>query len=231
MRYIHFLAVITHTFTESWTSSSAAVTSGKSLLPPKDNPCERSFSVAQDWIDCCYCLYQDARALVRLQCDHVNRNLVPSFYRYLQAQDEDGIISGAKEYVQSLESLTSLFERANREVGTEACGLWNEGGSLSLTDVMAAPCLFSPFAVSYKSNKPTCHPGVFRATNVLKHYRAFELPPSDKFERWIARIFSHPAFKATASTEDLYLDSYERRVAIGFRRVICVLTKVLKICV
>lgn len=30
----------------------------------------------------------DARALVRLQVDHVNRALVPAFYRYLQAQEE-----------------------------------------------------------------------------------------------------------------------------------------------
>ena len=32
--------------------------------------------------------YLDARALVRLQADGVNRSLVPAFYRYLQAQDE-----------------------------------------------------------------------------------------------------------------------------------------------
>ena len=35
----------------------------------------------------CSC-YLDARALVRLQADNVNRSLVPAFYRYLQAQDE-----------------------------------------------------------------------------------------------------------------------------------------------
>ena len=29
----------------------------------------------------------DARALIRLQADTVNRALVPAFYRYLQAQD------------------------------------------------------------------------------------------------------------------------------------------------
>ncbi|KAL5521530.1 hypothetical protein ACEPAF_2278 [Sanghuangporus sanghuang] len=150
---------------------SAATTSGKSLLPAKDDPY--------------------ARALVRLQCDHVNRSLVPAFYRYLQAQEEGAIISAAREFVQSLEGLTSLLERANREVGPGACGLWIEGGELSLTDVVAGPWLF-------------------RATNVLKHYRAFELPPSDRFKRWLARIFSHSAFRATASAEELYLDSYER---------------------
>lgn len=52
--------------------------------------------------------------------------------------------------------------------------------------------------------------GLFRATNVLKHYRGFSLPPSEKFNQWLARLFEHPAFKATCSTEQLYLDSYER---------------------
>ncbi|EJD05630.1 uncharacterized protein FOMMEDRAFT_139017 [Fomitiporia mediterranea MF3/22] len=150
---------------------SAAAVGGKSLLPPKQEPY--------------------ARALVRLQCDHVNRNLIPAFYRYLQAQSEDAIVAGAKEFVLSLERLASLLERADHEVGGIACGLWREDGILSLTDVMAGPWLF-------------------RATNVLKHYRAFELPPSDRFKRWIARLISHPAFRATTSTEDLYLESYER---------------------
>lgn len=52
--------------------------------------------------------------------------------------------------------------------------------------------------------------GLFRATNILKHYRAFELPQSAQFGAWLNRLFAHPVFKSTCSTEDLYLDSYER---------------------
>jgi len=52
--------------------------------------------------------------------------------------------------------------------------------------------------------------GLFRATNVLKHYRGFELPPGTKFNAYIKRLFENPAFKRTCSTEELYLDSYER---------------------
>lgn len=83
----------------------------------------------------------DARALVRLQCDFVNRTLVPAFYRYLQAQDEDAIAAGAKEFMDALHGLTALLQRSEREAGgASACGLWKEGGDLSLTDVMAGPC-------------------------------------------------------------------------------------------
>jgi glutathione S-transferase len=56
--------------------------------------------------------------------------------------------------------------------------------------------------------------GLFRASNVLKHYRAFELPPESESESkirgWLDRLVAHPAFRATCSTEQLYLDSYER---------------------
>lgn len=83
----------------------------------------------------------DARALIRLQCDFVNRTLVPAFYRYLQAQDEDAVAAGAKEFVDALHGLTALLQRTEGEAGAvSACGLWKEGGNLSLTDVMAGPC-------------------------------------------------------------------------------------------
>ena len=51
---------------------------------------------------------------------------------------------------------------------------------------------------------------MFRATNVLNHYRGLELPQGPKFSAWLTRVFEHPAFKRTCSTEQLYLDSYER---------------------
>lgn len=44
----------------------------------------------------------------------------------------------------------------------------------------------------------------------MKHYRGFELPNGPKFRAWTERLFNHPSFKGTCSTEELYLDSYER---------------------
>ncbi|KAJ7724903.1 thioredoxin-like protein [Mycena metata] len=146
-----------------------------------------------------------ARALVRLQCDHIARSLVPAFYRFLQAQDESAQIEYGQEFRSGLEALAALFERADRDivqgggaagVGEQKAlgaglGLWLEGGDLSLSDVMIGPW-------------------IFRASNVLKHYRGFELPTGDKFGAWITRLFAHPAFRVTCSTEELYLDSYER---------------------
>src|ERR1700722_437635 len=56
------------------------------------------------------------------------------------------------------------------------------------------------------------HAGLFRATNVLKHYRGFALPTGERFRDWQERLLAHPAFRATCSTEELYIDSYERYV-------------------
>ncbi|PCH45089.1 glutathione S-transferase C-terminal-like protein [Wolfiporia cocos MD-104 SS10] len=151
-------------------SGLASTTTGRSLLPPVSDPY--------------------ARALIRLQADHVNRALIPAFYRYIQAQDEEKQIEGGRAYVEAINGLLKLFQRAQAE-SSSTCGLWHEEGSLSLADVMVAPW-------------------VFRSTNVLVHYRGFALPEGPQFRAYVARLVKHPAFKRTCSTEELYIDSYER---------------------
>ncbi|KAH9955885.1 glutathione S-transferase [Lactifluus volemus] len=135
-----------------------------------------------------------ARALVRLQADYISRTLVPLFYRFLQAQDMERQMVYKEEFSAALEHLASLLERqrvsAVTGLGTGS-GLWSESGELNWTDVMVGPWLF-------------------RASNVLRHYRAFELPAGSKISAWVDRLVAHPSFKATCSTEELYLDSYER---------------------
>jgi glutathione S-transferase len=88
----------------------------------------------------------DACALVRLQADHVNRNLVPAFYRFLQAQDPAAQIEGGREFHTALEGLASLLERTEKECTDgdfKSVGLWHERGELGWTDVMAGPCEYS----------------------------------------------------------------------------------------
>jgi glutathione S-transferase len=96
----------------------------------------------------------DARALVRLQSDHVNRTLVPAFYRYLQAQESSAQAEAGKEFSAAIEQLVGILERTENDIlgggGTsgegekaaqkQGLGLWVEGGDLGWTDVMACPC-------------------------------------------------------------------------------------------
>jgi hypothetical protein len=80
---------------------------------------------------------------------------------------------------------------------------WLRRVSVSMARHHYFPCLFINTDVDGLE-------GLFRASNVLKHYRGFALPAGAKFNAWLERLFEHPAFKATCSTEALYLDSYER---------------------
>ncbi|KAG6857887.1 hypothetical protein C0995_004385, partial [Termitomyces sp. Mi166 len=111
----------------------AATKTGRSLLPSPSDPY--------------------ARALIRLQSDHINRDLVPSFYRLLQARSPSAQLEAGNELHTAISTLISLFERAEREVlggagflgkGEERAmkrglGLWVEGGEMGWTDVMAGP--------------------------------------------------------------------------------------------
>jgi hypothetical protein len=102
---------------------------GKTLLPPRADPY--------------------ARALVRLQADHVSRAFVPAFYRFLQAQDPAAQMTGARDFSAALEQLVALLERGEREIAVAnrrgpGSGLWLEDGELNWTDVMVGPCEFRP---------------------------------------------------------------------------------------
>lgn len=77
-----------------------------------------------------------------------------------------------------------LVERAEFEVG--GTGLWKELGELGLADILF---LWQVHGIMRRSL------GLFRATDVLKHYRGLELA------RGLNRLLQHPAFKRTYSTE------------------------------
>ncbi|KIK60044.1 hypothetical protein GYMLUDRAFT_168585 [Collybiopsis luxurians FD-317 M1] len=149
----------------------AETTMGKSLLPPATNPY--------------------ARALVRLQCHHINHSILPAYYRYLQAQDQEVQISTGKEYHESINEVADAAGQGEKKTLAVGLGLWIDGNEdIGLADVMVGPWLY-------------------RSTTVLKYYRGFELPEGRKFNNWLHKLLNHPVFKKTNSTDDLYLESNE----------------------
>jgi hypothetical protein len=84
----------------------------------------------------------------------------------------------------------------------ESWGWWMSW--LRLVSVLPPSLSFS-FSDRLAKNK-----GLFRATIVLRHYRGLSLPTSPKFNAWLQRVLDHPAVKKTCSTEELYIESYER---------------------
>lgn len=127
---------------------------GRNLLPPPASPCKYLWYPKPAKKSEISCFTTDARAIARLQADHINRTLVPAFYRYLQAQDSDTQIEAGKEFHASIEGLVALFERAEKEIASEgelssedkrgvapSLGLWDkDSGDLGWADAFAGPC-------------------------------------------------------------------------------------------
>ncbi|KAF2031956.1 hypothetical protein EK21DRAFT_99281 [Setomelanomma holmii] len=123
------------------------------------------------------------RATSRLWSDHVNRHIIPAFYKLLQAQDSDKQIEHATELRSQI---TKLVDAAH------PTGPFFLGPAISFVDVQVAPWML-------------------RLSRVLKPYRGW--PDAEEGSRWgvwIRAVEEERSVRATTSGEELYLDSYER---------------------
>ncbi|KAJ5934932.1 hypothetical protein N7466_004479 [Penicillium verhagenii] len=123
------------------------------------------------------------RAHCRLWADHVNRNIVPTFYRVLQEQDPQKQIENAQELRTAFDT---LIEAAHPR------GPFFMGGQISFVDIQAAPW-------------------VVRLNRVLKPYRGWpDAEDGGRWASWVNAIESNDQVRATTSTDELYLESYAR---------------------
>jgi len=123
------------------------------------------------------------RAQCRLWSDHINRRIIPGFYRYIQAQEAEKQIEFASEFKNEI---LKLVDAADAE------GPFFLGKDIGFVDVQIAPW-------------------VIRLNRVLKPYRGWPDPESgSRWARWVQAIEDNEHVKATTSTDELYLDSYER---------------------
>ena len=113
----------------------------------------------------------------------VNRHIVQLFYSYLQAQQA----AKQAEYAGQLkEEISKLLDAAHPS------GPFFLGPELSFVDVQFAPW-------------------ILRMRRVLAPYRAWPEPEQgSRWAAWVDAIENDEHVKATTSTDDLYLDSYER---------------------
>lgn len=123
------------------------------------------------------------RAHSRLWSDHINRNIIPCFYRYLQAQEQDDQVKFASELTEGIKKLVEAADNT---------GPYFLGASLTFVDVQLAPW-------------------IVRLQRVLKPYRGWPDPePGSRWAKWVDAIEQTEAVRKTTSTDQLYLDSYER---------------------
>lgn len=123
------------------------------------------------------------RATQRLWTDHVNRNVIPWFYKLLQAQDQNDQISHATELRNQISTLVDA---------AHPTGPFFLGSELSFVDVQIAPW-------------------IVRLRKVLGPYRGWPEPEAgSRWAKWVEAIEGEKSVRATTSGDDLYLDSYER---------------------
>jgi glutathione S-transferase len=123
------------------------------------------------------------RATCRLWSDHINRSIIPSFYRLLQAQDPNDQVSHGTEL---RDEISKLVDAADSD------GPFFLGRNFGFVDVQIAPW-------------------VVRLKRVLGPYRGWPEPEEgSRWERWVSAIENESSVRNTTSDEGLYLDSYER---------------------
>jgi glutathione S-transferase len=124
-----------------------------------------------------------ARAIARLWTDHVAKKIIPAFYRVLQFQEAAKQAGAAKELQTAIETLVNA---------ADADGPFFAGKELGFVDVFLAPWML-------------------RLSRVLGPYRGWPAPdPNSRWAKWLHALENEPAVRATTSTNELYLDSYER---------------------
>ncbi|KAF9740539.1 hypothetical protein PMIN06_001615 [Paraphaeosphaeria minitans] len=123
------------------------------------------------------------RATCRLWTDHVNRHIVPGFYRLIQAQEPHDQIKHAEELREQLGKLVDA---------ADPVGPFFLGQDFGFVDAQIAPW-------------------VVRLRKVLGPYRGWPEPEEgSRWGAWVDAIEREPSVRATTSDDQLYLDSYER---------------------
>ena len=123
------------------------------------------------------------KAMSRLWSDHINRHLVPSFYRYLQAQDHAAQAATEQEFRDNIDKLVSVADPE---------GPFFLGKEMSMVDVQLAPWLL-------------------RTSRVLKPYRNWPDPEEgSRWKTWVDAVEATEEVKRTVSGPEVYVDSYQR---------------------
>lgn len=123
------------------------------------------------------------RATSRLWSDHINRHIIPLFYKYLQAQEQDDQVKFAGELKTQISKAVDA---------ADADGPFFLGKDMTFVDVQLAPW-------------------IVRLSKVLGPYRGWPQPePGSRWERWFNAVMEADPVKKTTSDDKLYLDSYER---------------------
>lgn len=124
------------------------------------------------------------RAHARIWCDFIGKKIIPSFYGLLMKQSE------AEQQEIKTKLTSDLLDLVK---AMDPKGPFFQGEKLGYVDIMLAPYGARFF--------------------ILKHYRGFEVPKREEFERfhvWWQAVRNAPAVKVTLQDDSKLLDIYQR---------------------
>ena len=127
--------------------------------------------------------YQRARA--RILCDHIDKKVVPPFYRILMKKSDEERTAAKRELINALQFLFEDFDTSS--------GLFFGGKTLGMVDMMLLP-----FA--------------YRFALILPHYRSFVLPEEglEKYHQWYGAVSSCTSVQKTMPNDSNLLEKYKR---------------------
>lgn len=124
------------------------------------------------------------RFQARIWGDHINKKMVPPYYRMLQKKSQEERDDAAKELLQQLKF---MFDQKS------SSGKFFLGDQPGFVDFMLVP-----FALRYQL--------------ILGHYRNFTIPKEgyEKFHDWYANVIALDCVKNTIAVEANLIQSYQR---------------------
>jgi glutathione S-transferase len=115
--------------------------------------------------------------------NQINRHIIPSFYRVLQEQDPQKQVTHTRDLKDEISKLVNA---------SHVHGPFFLGPSISFVDIQIAPW-------------------ILRLGRVLTPYRGWPAPEVDsRWATWVNALEENEHVMATTSTDELYLDSYQR---------------------
>lgn len=113
----------------------------------------------------------------------MNRHIIPSFYRLLQAQEIEKQVTATTELKTNVQTLVDAAHP--------------EGPFFLGPDISAVDVHFAPY--------------ILRFRRVLSPYRGWPAPEEgSRWKKWCDAIELNESVKATVSGDEVYIESYER---------------------
>jgi glutathione S-transferase len=151
------------------------------------------------------------RARCRLAIDFINKSVCPTFYKYLQEQDETKWDSLKGQLLQHMVSFgKQIIENDYKYSSTK--GSYYLGSHFTLVDLALVPW-YAGMIYTISDRR------IIRMPMVLARYKGFKLPPASSTEEgqiwariheWIEATTSRPSVVSTRSDDEEYFKVYER---------------------